>query len=330
MDSVIHQGRRHYLKFLAAFAVSGAATRLALAADYPDKLIRFVVPFGAGGITDSVARLVARYLQADIGQSVIIENAPGGSGIIGAQKIAQAKPDGYALLFTTNVHVINPALRHNLPFDPVKDFTPIVRVASAPLMLVVNASSPYRTAAEYIAAARQKPGSITFGSSGVGTSPHLAAEQFAQVTKTSYVHVPYNVSSAVTQALVAGQIDSSWSGVHAAMPFVKSGKLRALGVAREHRSRFAPDVPTFVELGIPGVSIDTWFGLFGPARLPQRIVDKLSALVLKELGTAEFQEGLEKLGAEAAPAKSAEFARVVTGELASYAQLVTARNIKVE
>lgn len=321
--------RRDALKLLTGVA-SLAIAKPVFAADYPDKFIRFVTPFGAGGITDAVARLTARHLQGDIGQSVVVDNAAGGSGIIGAQTVARAKPDGYSLLFTTNVHVINPALRHNLPFDPVKDFTPIARVASAPLMLVVNAASPCRSAAEYIAAAKQKPGEITFGSSGMGTSPHLAAEQFAQVTKTSYVHVPYNVSSAVTQALVAGQLDSSWSGVFSAMPFVKSGKLRALGVASERRSKFAPDIPTFLELGIAGVSIDTWFGLFGPARLPRAVVDKLANLVLKELEAPEFKEGLEKLGAEPAPAKPADFSRIVVAELESYAQLVTARNIKVE
>jgi len=329
MDS-FDAGRRQSLRLLVALSASTLAAGHASAANYPDRFVRLITPFGAGGVTDAVARLVARYLQSDLGQSVIVENTPGGSGIIGTQAVARAKPDGYSLLFTTNVHVINPALRHKLPFDPVKDFTPIVRVASAPLMLVVSASSPLRTVADYIAAAKRKPDTVTFGSSGVGTSPHLAGEQFAQATKTSYVHVPYNVSSAVTQALVAGQLDSSWSGVLSAMPFIKSGKLRALGIASDRRSKFAPDVPTLAELGVPGVNIDTWFGLLGPAHLPPAVVDKLSAAVLKAMSAAEFQDGLEKLGAEPAAANPAEFARIVSTELSSYAQLVAARNIKVE
>jgi len=330
MNVMPNQQRRLQLKFLAALGAVGLARSAFATGQYPDKLIRMVSPFGAGGVTDSVARLVAQQLQKEVGQTVVVDNVAGGSGIIGTHTIARAKPDGYSLLFSTNVHVINPALRSSLPFDPVKAFSPIVKVASAPLMLVVNAASPYKTVADYVAAARSKPGELAYGSSGVGTSPHLAAEQFGQVTKTSYVHVPYNVSSAVTQAVVAGQIVSSWSGVHAAMPFVKAGKVRALGVASDHRSHFAPDVPTFAELGIHGVNIDTWFGLFGPANLPADIEGKLSSLILKALELPAFKESLVKLGAEAAPAGPAEFRKIVGTELASYAQLVKARGIKVE
>jgi len=321
---------RRLARVLGLAAMLALPTSFATAQPYPSKVVKLYVPFGAGGVSDTVGRIVAQGLTKDLGQNVIVINAAGGSGMIASGDVAKARPDGYALLLTTNVHVINPALRKKMPYDSVADFTPLAKVATTPLMLVVNGQSPIKSVADYLKAARAHPGELTFASSGIGTSPHLAGEQFAQATHTTYSHIPYNVSAAVTQAVVAGDVASSWSGVQAATPFIKSGKMRALAIASDKRSKFVPEVPTLAELGIKGVNIETWFGLFGPAGLPADIGDRISKAVLTSLGRPETIEALAAIGVEPAGLGPAQFKTLVVDELQMYAKLAAAVHISVE
>ncbi|MBI2316159.1 MAG: tripartite tricarboxylate transporter substrate binding protein [Betaproteobacteria bacterium] len=212
---------------------------------YPSKPIRVVVSFGPGGVTDILARLLAPEIQKNLGQPVVVENVAGATAIIGTSAVARAVPDGHTLLFTSNAHTINPALRKQLPFDTVKDFTPITLLAASPNMLIVRADSPIKSVADYIAAAKAKPGEITYAFSGIGTSLHIAGAQFAQITGTKYNPIPYKTSAESIGAVASGQTDSSWSAVNAALPFIKGGKVRALAVASEKRTSFAPEIPTF-------------------------------------------------------------------------------------
>lgn len=309
-----------------ALAAGGALAQGA----YPSKPIRVVVSFGPGGVTDILARLLAPEVQKDWGQPVVVENVAGATAIIGTSAVARAAPDGYTLLFTSNAHTINPALRKQLPFDTVRDFTPITLLAASPNMLVVRADSPIKTVADYIAAAKAKPGEITFAFSGIGTSLHIAGEQFSQATGTKYNPIPYKTSAESIGAVVSGQTDSSWSAVNAALPFIKSGKARALAVASDKRSSFAPDVATFGELGVKGMKSETWLAVLAPANLPAPIATKLSAEFMNVIARPDIKEKILKLGAEPVGIELDKFNALIKDEIEMYKRIVQAGGIKPE
>jgi tripartite-type tricarboxylate transporter receptor subunit TctC len=287
-----------------------------------------VVPFGVGGVTDVLARLLASEMHKDFGQTVVVANTPGAAGIIGAASVARAAPDGYTILMTSNAHTINPALRKELPFDTVADFTPLVLLAAAPNMLVVRADSEIKSVADYIALGKDKPGEVNFATSGVGTSLHIAGEQFSQITGAKFNHVPYSASNQSIQALLGGDVTSSWSAVNSALPFVKAGRLRALAVATEKRTRFAPDVPTFAELGVQGLKSETWLGTMGPANLPEaiakKLIDEYSSLILRP----DMTERILNLGAEPVGTSGKEFDQLIRSEIEMYRRIVLAADIK--
>jgi tripartite-type tricarboxylate transporter receptor subunit TctC len=309
-----------------AFAVGTSSAQV----NYPARPIRLVVPFGAGGTTDALARLVAHELQAELGQPLVVDNVAGGSGIIGTSAVARAAPDGYTLLFTTNVHTINPALRKNLPFDPVKSFAPLMLVASSPNMLVVSSASPIKSLGEYLAAAKAKPGEISYASSGVGTSTHIAAEQLSAATGTRFIHAPYNVSSQVIQSVLAGTVASSWTSAPSAMPFVKSGRLRPLAMATEERSPMAPEVPTFSELGVTGMRSESWFGIMAPAGVPAPVMGKITAALGKGVNRPEVKEKMLALGAVYVGTEPVKFSARILEEIQLYTKLANNANIKVD
>ena len=325
-----------------AAATFGVVTMLALntpagaqqpaqgAVDYPSRAIKFIVPFGAGGVTDVLARILGNEIAKDWGQPVIVENVPGATAIIGSQRVARSAPDGYTVLITSNAHTINPALRKNLPFDAVKDFTPITLLAAAPNMLVVRSDSPIKSVADYIAAAKAKPGEVSYASSGIGTSLHIAGEQFAQITGTHYNHIPYSASNQSIQAVLGGQTQSSWSAVNSAYPFVKDGRLRALAVASEKRSVFAPDVPTFAELGINGMKSQTWLAALGPAGMPPAIAAKLDAEFLKLMARPDVREKIVGSGNEPVGTSLDKFGTQIREEIEGYKRIVSNSGIKVE
>jgi tripartite-type tricarboxylate transporter receptor subunit TctC len=297
---------------------------------YPTKPVRLIVPFGAGGTTDALARLVAHELQVELEQAVVVENMAGGSGIIGTAAVARAAPDGYTLAFTTNVHTINPALRNNLPFDPLKSFAPVMLVASSPNMLVVASSASTKTLQQYLAAAKAKPGQISYSSSGIGTSTHIAAEQLSAATGTQFIHAPYNVSSQVIQSVLAGTVASSWTSAPSAMPFIKNGRLVPLAMATDTRSPFAPDVPTFAELGIPGMRSESWFGILAPAGTPAPVLQRLSLALDKRVNRSEVKERMLGLGAVFVGTDAARFSERIRDEIQLYTQLARSSGIKID
>ena len=299
-------------------------------AAYPVKPIRLIVSFAAGGTNDLLARLLAPEMQKDFGQSVIVDNRAGAGGAIGAAVVAKAVPDGYTLLMTTNVFSINPALRKDLPFDPLKDFTPITLLVTSPNMLAVSPDSPMRNVADFLAAAKARPGELSYATSGIGTSLHIAMEQFAQLTGTRYNHIPYAAANQSVQALLAGQVNSTWSGMFSALPLLKSNKMRALAVANEVRSVFAPDIPTFAESGVKGMRSETWHAALGPAGLPQSITLKMNATFMKLLQLPNVKETLAHYGVEHVGLEMERFGARIREEIGMYSTIVRAAGIKVE
>ncbi len=299
-------------------------------AAYPSRTIRVIVPFGPGGVTDVLARLLSAEIARDFAQPVVVENMPGGTGLIGTGAVAKSVPDGHTILFTSNAHTINPALRRQMPFDSVKDFTPLVLLAAAPNMLVVRSDSPIKSVAEYIAAAKSNPGEINYATSGVGTSLHIAGEQFSQITGAKFNHVPYAASNQSVQAVLGGHVVSSWSAVNAALPFVKAGRMRPLAVASDKRTDFAPEVPTFAELGINGMKSETWLAALGPAGLPAPVAAKLAAELQMLIGRADMKQKILALGAEPVGVELETFRAQIRDEIEMYTRIARAGDIKAE
>lgn len=320
--------KRAFLTTIAASALLATAVQAQDA--YPSKTVRLIVPFGAGGATDVVGRVLAEELRADLGQTFVVENLTGASGMIGAARVAKAPADGYTLLFTTNVQVINPAIRKKIPYDAVKDFTPIALVGYAANALVVKSDAPYKTFQEYAAAAKADPGGMSYATPGVGTSTHFAAEQFGQITGTRFNNIPYNTTTAMAQSVLAGDVKSTWLPGQGAAPFVKSGQLRVLGVASEKRSVFLPDSPTFKELGMNNFVSESWWGVFAPSGLPAPVVSKLTATLSAVLAKPAVQEKLLAAGLDRAqPVFGTEFRTLMTNDIELYKNVVRANNIQM-
>ncbi len=298
---------------------------------YPSKPIRIVVGFAAGGISDVMARVLALELQKHWGQPVLVENKVGAAGVIGSETVARSAPDGYTLLMASGTHTITPALREQMPYDAVKDFTALALLASAPNMLVVRADSPIRNLADYLAAAKARPGEISYATSGIGTTVHIAGERLAQQTGVKLNHIPYKSSSQSVEAVIAGHVVSSWSAVNAALPHIKSGRVRAIAVASEKRSSFVPDVPTFLELGVKDMKSDTWIAMLAPANLPAPVAAKINAELASLVARPDIREKILGLGAE--PISGIEmdrFATLMRNEIDGYARVIKAGNIKAE
>src|SRR5258705_613615 len=249
-------------------AIALVVTLSAAAQDYPKRPIELVVPFVAGGTTDNIARLMAQRFSDSWGQTVIVNNRPGGGSTIGTNAVAKAAPDGHTLLVTTIGFAINAGLQ-KLPYDPIKDFAPITELASLPLMLVVHSSVPATSLAEFIALMRSKPGGWDYASAGVGTSPHLAAEMFKSMAKVDLVHVPYKGNAEANNAMLGGHVKIYFALVPAVLQHVRAGSLRALAVTTEKRLPYLPDVPTIAEQGFPGYEISSWQGVLAPAGTPK-------------------------------------------------------------
>lgn len=312
---------------LALLAIAGGAHAQGA---YPNRPIRVIVPFGPGGVTDILARLLAPDIQKDFGQPLLIENIGGAGGVIGTAAAAKAAPDGYTILFTSNVHSINPALRKQLPFDAIKDFTPITLLVSSPNLLVVRTDSPFKSVADYLAAAKAKPGEVSYATAGLGTSLHIAGEQFSQLTGARFNHIPYSASNQSVQAAAAGTTQSSWSAVNSALPMIKGGRLRALAVASPQRTGFLPDVPTFEEAGVKGMKSETWLGALGPGGLPAPIAAKWNAELQKLINRPDIKEKILNLGAEPLGTELDKFGALIKDEINMYSAIVRDGNIKPE
>jgi tripartite-type tricarboxylate transporter receptor subunit TctC len=333
MASSLGATRRRWLA-TGALAVAAAAlfAAPAMAQDaWPAKPIRLVVPFTPGGVTDTSARVVAEFLGRRLGQQVIVDNKPGASGNIGMALVKDAPADGYTLVLGFDgTMVINPHVFAKLPFDSIKDFTPIGKIGNAALILVANPNAPVKTMADLVAVSKTTPGGLSFGTSGTGGTPHIAGELLKMRTGANLTHVPYKGGGQALTDVVGGSIPLVYTAVAGAHGFVKNGKLTALAVSSARRSSALPDVPTFAEAGIPDFVVDSWVALLAPAGLPPAIATRLTTELNAVLNDAEAREKLRVLGIEATPGTAAQFRDEMARDLARYGAVVKAAGIKIE
>ena len=314
---------------LGALFAFGALPTSAVAQTYPDKPIKLLVTWPPGGSADAIGRLVAAALTTSLGQSVYVENAAGASGNIGTQQFVRAPADGYTLLLATSTtNSAGPALFTKQGFQPVDDFVPVTPITLSPSILIVAAGSPYKTPKDVIAAAKAAPGKLTFGSGGNGNSGHLSAELFKSVAKIDAQHVPYKGNSPAMIDLIGGRLDFMFD--NGAVPQIHGGKVRGLAVASDKRLTAVPDIPTFAELGMPGVNLSTWFGLAVPKGTPAPVVDKLNKAMTAALQKPDIVKRLHEMGSEPKTSTPAEFAVFWKQEIDRYRDLVKLSGAKVE
>ncbi|MGH8812192.1 MAG: Bug family tripartite tricarboxylate transporter substrate binding protein [Advenella sp.] len=307
-----------------------ATGHLALAAEYPTRPIRIIVPFGAGGLTDIVARLVAERLSKDNAWNVIVENKTGAGGNIGAAEVARSKPDGYTLLMgSIGTNATNPFIYRRMTFDPKKDFAPITLAATGTLLLVVNPALPIHSTKELIDYARQHPGKLSYGSGGMGASQHLAGELLKSMAKIDIQHVPYKGLAPAIPDLLAGRIALTFD-MATALPYVKSGKLRAIAVANPERSEALPDVPTIAESGVPGYAASAWYGFFAPAGTPDDIIQLLNKKITGILKLDDIGQRLLAMGAEPAMSTPQELAAYVAAESEKWGKVLKGLNLQLD
>ena len=317
-------------RFAAVVLLLSALVPIAASAQaYPDKPIRILVGFSPGGFTDVLGRLIAQRLQERLGQPVLVENKPGAAGTIAADQVAKSKPDGYTLLMGhSNSNSIAPALYPKLTYDVIKDFTPIVHVASTPFMLTVHPSVPATDVKSFVEHAKKAP--LRFASSGQGSGQHLAAEQFMMLTGTKMTHIPYKGSGQAITDLLSGQVELNFESPPNTLQHIKAGKLKTLGITSAKRSSLLPDVPTIAEQGIPGYEIIQWFGVFGPPGLPKPIADKLNTEINAIMKTPEFAEKIASQGGDVYGGSPDVFAVYIRTDTVKWDQLVKGANIKLE
>ncbi len=312
----------HDWKKFFVLSVLLLAPILVLAQAYPNKPVTIVVPFVAGGSTDATARAIGQKLSTQLGQQIVIDNKPGGGSTIGVAYVAKAPPDGYTLLFTTISMAINASLRPKLTYDSIKDLQPIIQISSLPLVLVINSNLPPKNFQEFITYAKANSGKLNYASSGSGTSPHLAGEMFKSMTGISMAHIPYKGNAPVLNDLLGGQVDAHFGLVPGMLPYIKSGKLRALAVTTKTRVASLPDVPTIMEMGYPNYEINSWQGLFAPANTPPEIIVKLNEAANRILGDPEFRGVLAKEGSEPVGGSTSQFVTHVISEVNKWAKVV--------
>jgi tripartite-type tricarboxylate transporter receptor subunit TctC len=299
-------------------------------ANYPDKPVRFVVPYPPGGGTDVIARIVQDRFQALLGQPIIIDNKGGAGGSVGSELAARAAPDGYTVLFTLSSHTINPAIYPKLSFDTIKDFESIGTVASLPQILVANPQVPANTVAELVALAKAKPELLAYASVGNGSPGHLAGELFKLRTGTQMTHIPYRGGGPAVTDVMSGQVPLLWVSIPAAAQFVKTGKLKALAVSTLKRSSAFPDVPTVQETGVPDFEVDSWYAMFVPARTPQPVIDRLNRALNTVVTEAAIRDKLLAQGAEGVGGTPQTLTRIVATEIPKWAKLAKDANIKAD
>jgi tripartite-type tricarboxylate transporter receptor subunit TctC len=320
--------RRRTLQSLAAF---GLAPALAIAQDaWPSKPIKIIVPFAAGGTSDALARLLGQRLQDVLKQTVIVENRGGAGGVIGADVVAKSPPDGYTLLLGTIAsHAINPALQPKMPYDATKDFAPVFFVGNIANVLLVGAQQPMKNVKELIAAAKAKPGTLAYGTPGAGSSQHLSGEKFALDAGIELIHVPYKGSGPSVQDLIAGQIPMSFDTALTALPFITSGKIRALAVTTAKRAKVLPEVPTLAESGLKGFDVASWQALFAPAGTPPAIVKRLNEELTRIVAQTEVAARLYTMGVENVPMTPAQFGDFQRAEMTKWAKIVKDGKVKI-
>jgi tripartite-type tricarboxylate transporter receptor subunit TctC len=301
-----------------------------VSAAWPERPLKIVVGFTPGGTADSVGRLLAGALAPRLGQNVVVENRAGANGNLATEYVGRAAPDGYTVFFTSIGHVVNPLMMKDAQYDPVAGFTPIGQVLAAPNMLVVPASSPFQSVGELVAYARAHPGRLNVASSGTGTSVHLSAELFMQMTGVELTHIPYKGTGSALPDLLAGTVSMMFPNLPSALPLAQSGKLRALGVTTRTRSASAPQVPAIAEAGVPGYDMSTWYGLVGPARMPPDIVARLNQELRAVLSEPAMRDRLAAQGADVVTGSAEDFARFIQEETRKWARLIRQARITVQ
>ena len=297
---------------------------------YPTKPIRIISIFAPGGGNDVICRLVAQQLTERLKQQVIVENRVGANGIVGSEAAARSAPDGYTFTLIPSGHTVNASMYKKLPFDSIRDFTPITLVGSGPLVLAVHPSLPAKNVKELIALAKARPGQLTYVSSGVGASGHLAGALFDSMTGTKMVHVPYKGMSLAVSDLMGGQVSMTFGTSLSVIPHVRTGRLRALATTGAQRSPALPDLPTIAESGLPGYEASLWYGFVGPARMPPEIVQRLNTEIAAILAQPDTREKLASQGVDARSTTPDEFARILTADVARWAKVVQKLGLQAE
>ena len=313
---------------LAALLLALAPAAFAQA--FPDKPIKFVVPFTAGSGTDIVARTVAEPMSRALGQPIVVENKPGAGGTLGAAQVAKSAPDGYTLLVHSAGHVANPAIYNNLPYDTAKDFVGVTPLASLPNVLIVSPAKGWKSPKDLVDNARANPGKLNYGSAGIGSATHMNAEIFRDTAKFDAVHVPFKGTPEAMTETATGRVDFFFAPLSSALPLIKDGRLQALAVGTPQRSPLLPNVPTTVEAGFPKSEYTFWVALLAPAGTPKAVVDRLNAEALKALASPEVKEKLAVLGAEPMPMSPSAFDAFLRAETARIAEIVKAAGIKAQ
>jgi tripartite-type tricarboxylate transporter receptor subunit TctC len=309
----------------SAALVAAACANGASAQNYPSKPVRLIVPYAAGGGVDILGRIVAAKLTESLGVQVIVDDRAGGGTIIGSEAVAKAPPDGYTLLFTNAALTASPALNEKLPFDPVKSFAPVAMVAGSYNVLIVHPSLPVKTVKDLVALAKSKPGQLNYASGGVGSAIHLAMELFASRANIDVVHIPYKGAGPALTDVLGGQVLTMFATPVAAMPYIKTGRLRPLGVSSLKRLAFLPDVPTIAESGYPGFEVNNWYGMLAPAGTPRELVTRLNTTVNALLAMPDVKERIGALGAEPQPGTPEQFAQRVSKEVSGWTQVLGKR-----
>ncbi len=302
----------------------------ALAQTYPTKPVKIIVPFGPGGFTDVVARILGVKLGESLGQSVVIENKPGAGSMIGTDQVAKSAPDGHTLVIVSSTHVISPWIYKNVPYDPIKGFTPITKLVDSPYVLLTNPKVPVKNVQEFIALAKANPDKIHYASSGNGSAPHLIGGMFASMTKTQLKHVPYRSSNLASTDLVAGVVESSFAGVPNALSQVPNGRLNALAVTSAKRIPQLPNVPTMQEAGVPGYDATIWLAMLAPAGTPANIVSRLNTEIGKIMNNPENQKAFFDAGVQVSLSTPEALSQLMVSEMDKWGKVVKEAGIKLE
>lgn len=308
-------------RWIVAIALASLAT-LAQAQLWPSKPIKWIVPFAPGGTTDILARTIGEKLALALGQPVIIENKPGAGSTIGTAEVSKAKPDGYTLAMVSTAHVISPHLYKQMPYDSLRDFTPVMKLAEGPYVLVVHPSLPVKSVTELVALAKAEPGKIDYASSGNGSAQHLVGALFTRMAGVELNHVPYKGSNQAMNDVLGGQVKVSFVGVPNALPNLSNGKLRALGVSTPRRYSELPEVPTIAEAGVAGYDATIWLGLLAPPGTPREIVQKLNTEIVRVLSTAEARRLMASAGVDVATSSPEDFGRLLQSEFERWGKVV--------
>jgi len=314
--------KRWLLLLLAAIALPAAAQ------NYPTKPVQVILAFTPGSAVDIVGRIVTAKLSEMWGQPVVNDNRSGAGGSIGSAAVARAAPDGYTLLVTSNAHTVNPAIYAQLPYDTLKDFTDIVPFTEQPNVMVVNTDAPYKTLADFVAAAKAKPGVINIGHAGIGSGTHLSTEKFIAAANVKVVEVPFKGTPEVVAAILSHNVDGYWAPISAGLSQIKGGKLRALAVTTAKRSPLLPEVPTMAEAGVKGGESALWVAMWGPAGMSPELVNKINADTRKALADPGVKSKLQALGNDTMDMSPQEFSKLVRSEMEDYAKVLKAAGIK--